>query len=90
MAVEMTDIVERLRGVISPLFEGVDWTLFDDAADEIERLRAERKNCPPASESEYVRRIENDLKLAEAEIERLRTECADWRKRAFAAMPSAE
>jgi hypothetical protein len=27
---------------------------------EIDRLKNERKNCPPASESEYVRRLEQE------------------------------
>jgi hypothetical protein len=37
----MTDIVTRLRRRLSPveLFERDTWELFDEAADEIERLR---------------------------------------------------
>lgn len=40
---------------------------------EVERLRAERKNCPPVSESEYVSRLED-------EVERLCIERDDWRR----------
>lgn len=36
---------------------------------EIERLKAERKNCPPASESEYVRRLEDEVEQVGWEVE---------------------
>jgi len=38
---------------------------------ENDRLKAERQNCPPASESEYVRRLEADVARLEADVARL-------------------
>lgn len=46
-----------------------------NAEAEIERLLQERKNCPSASDSEYVRRLED-------EIERLRDELNRWHENA--------
>lgn len=66
----MSDIVERLLGhpgqwkSVTEQFRNMVEQRHEAAA-EIEQLRQERKNCPPASESEYVRRLE-------AENERLR------------------
>lgn len=37
---------------------------------EIAQLEAERKNCPPVSESEYVRRLEDEIERLEAIIAR--------------------
>jgi hypothetical protein len=53
----MTDIVERLRSLVAFL----PHELASEAADEIERLRNTIKNCPPVSESEYVRRLEDEI-----------------------------
>jgi chromosome segregation ATPase len=76
----MNDIVERLRGYENPeLREAADEIERLEKVialmipernrdiNEIERLRNTIKNCPPVSESEYVRRLED-------EIERLREE----------------
>jgi len=76
----MTDIVERLRGYENPeLREAADEIERLEKVialmipernrdiNEIERLRNTIKNCPPVSESEYVRRLAD-------EIERLREE----------------
>jgi len=55
-------LVERLRASIRDLASGrwdsPEGEMIAEAADEIERLRNTIKNCPPVSESEYVRRLE--------------------------------
>ncbi len=63
----MTDILDRLRSVDPRLTEGVDWTLFDDAANEIVRLRAKLSLAETA-----ITQFDLDAKEAAAEIERLR------------------
>jgi len=67
----VTDIVERLRGIVverKVRGRGATITInqnitgwLEEAADEIERLRNTIKNCPPVSESEYVRRLESEI-----------------------------
>lgn len=47
---------------------------LEDALAEIKRLKTERKNCPPASDSEYVRRLEDEVVQLRTEVERLRRE----------------
>jgi hypothetical protein len=59
----MTDIVARLRSRSSYLKDSAAERDMEEAAAEIERLRNERQNCPPASESEYVRRLEDEQRL---------------------------
>jgi hypothetical protein len=63
----MTDIVERLRSRKMFWRDGISWIDADcvEAADEIERLRNTIKNCPPVSESEYVKRLEKDVQRLE-------------------------
>ncbi len=65
----MSDIVKRLRSQPVGTWDVSD--LLDEAAAEIERLKAERKNCPPASESEYVQRLEAEIERLKADKEQL-------------------
>lgn len=44
---------------------------LEEAHAEIERLRAERKNCPPVSESEYVKRLEDDVEYLLEALQRV-------------------
>lgn len=61
-----------------PEYSSEQRVIFDLAAKneelraEVERLQAERKNCPPASESEYVRRLEAEIEQLNRYTERLR------------------
>jgi hypothetical protein len=57
----MTDLIERLRDFALSDDGAIDPTpLCREAADEIERLHNTIKNCPPVSESEYVKRLEKE------------------------------
>jgi hypothetical protein len=60
MKAEMTDIEQQLR-FWGGSGETESQACMLQAADEIERLRNTMKNCPPVSESEYVRRLEDEI-----------------------------
>jgi len=70
----MSDIVERLRAVLRQSVGGrtpdsQDWAVLREAADEIERLRAERDDYKNVSEDSR-----KFMEIKDAEIERLRAE----------------
>ena len=53
------------------------WCRWDEhdceaAYEESERLRNTIKNCPPVSESEYVRRLESENERLQGQIDTLR------------------
>ena len=68
----MSDIVERLRCAGS-IKENYDMKVFFDAADEVERLRAEL-----AKEQEDGKFLLNKCAKMEAERDALLVECETW------------
>lgn len=71
----MTDIVERLRGLVATCGCGA----CEDAADEIERLRAELERAP---EDDWEARgfaaaMQGEIDTLRAELERLKAQLAE-------------